>query len=146
MDTIAMLLPMLASVLGVLSILKGVGLVKLRAEKQDDDLSVKLEALIEEANAENEKQAELIARIKKDIAEIRSDISAHETSGKQGGFVVKDFLVYVVPGLVALVLVGLYAYLRMANAEDPSYTTPEDLNSLMTVVVGYLFGAGAASV
>ena len=63
----------------------------------------------------------------------------------QSGKIEKAVITYIVPAIAALALVGLYIYLWVTHGSDPNYSTPEALNSTMSVVVGYLFGATAAS-
>lgn len=138
---IDVLIAVLAAAGGVFGILTGIS-----KSKRDSSLNVlkteignkqfELEEVLSKEEIENfVKKIEHLDAIKKETKHVN----------KQRGSTTKNFLVYIVPGVVALALVGLYVYLRMTNGDDPEYVVPEDLSSLMTVIVGYLFGAGAAS-
>jgi hypothetical protein len=60
------------------------------------------------------------------------------------GLVIIDFLICIVPGVIALLFAGTYLYLLMANRQDPNYETPKELSSAMTTIIGYLFGMGVS--
>ncbi|MEZ5491906.1 MAG: hypothetical protein R3F50_16575 [Gammaproteobacteria bacterium] len=66
-------------------------------------------------------------------------------NNKQAGYAAKEIFIYIVPGAIALMLVFLFTYLVVTNSENPDYSIPEVLTNLLTMIVGYFFGAAAAS-
>lgn len=139
---IEIVLSVVTAIAGIVGIISGIR--KTKEEDSLDHISIDLEEhkkLLSKEFSDEE--------IKSFITRMRSiDTSESESIKKnsEAGSATKNFLVYIVPGIVALGLVGLYIYLRATNADNANYIMPEDLSTTMTVLVGYLFGAGAASV
>ena len=141
--SIELLLPIATAVAGTLGIFMGYKNAKQGFEEIKSDIK-KLSSKIRESKDSggdniDEKEIEEL------ISELRELEKQNQLKSKEAGFASKVFLVYIVPGVTALVLVALYCYMQVVNIDDPTYTIPENLSSLMTVIVGYLFGAGAAS-
>ena len=139
---IEIVLSVMTAVAGIVGIISGI-----RKTKEEDSLnhiSIDLEEHKKLLSKEfsDEEINSLITRIKS----ISTSESGNKKKNRETGNATKNFLVYIVPGVVALGLVGLYIYLRASNADNANYVMPEDLSTTMTVLVGYLFGAGAASV
>ncbi|MFG0381992.1 hypothetical protein ACF8C6_13705 [Pseudomonas sp. zbq_18] len=139
------LISILAALSGITSLI--IGFKKTKSESEANEYKVLLSEL--EKNEEQLKEAlseeefeKIIATINKIDTKNLNEV-AHN---KQSGSATKNFLVYIVPGILALGLAGLYIYLRFSHAGNPDYVLPEDLSTLMTIIVGYLFGASAASV
>jgi hypothetical protein len=66
-------------------------------------------------------------------------------ASKESGSVALDVLLLVIPGLIALLLVGVFVYLLVANQSNPDYTAPKELSVAMTTIIGYYFGIGAST-
>lgn len=64
---------------------------------------------------------------------------------KEHGFVISEFFVYFVPGIIALLFVGTFVYLVVQNQGNPNYSTPKELGTAMTMIIGYFFGVGVSS-
>ncbi|MGB4075234.1 hypothetical protein [Pseudomonas sp.] len=139
------IISILAALSGITSLI--IGIKKTKSETESNSYKhliselEKNEVQLKEALSEEE-----FNKIISTLSEIETSENKINLHNKQSGSITKNFLVYIVPGIVALGLVGLYIFLRFSNASNPEYVLPEDLSTLMTVVVGYLFGAGAASV
>ncbi|WP_286694673.1 hypothetical protein [Spongiibacter sp. UBA1325] len=144
------ILPLLGTLLSLVSLY--LGTKNLSAEKQIkeiDDIRQKLadhESKIRKHMSEEEaaKFINKFDELKAKLYEIEK-IENKENRRKESGKVEKAVITYIVPAMAALGLVGLYIYLWIIHGDDPNYSTPEALNSIMSVVVGYLFGATAAS-
>lgn len=115
----------LSAITGVLSIV-----TSFRARSSKEKLA-ELEREIEE---NKESLSESITE--EEIDEFKKKV--HDLQSKQSGFVDKSFLIYFVPGLIALALVGLYIYLIATN--DSAYVAPESLTTLLKLILGFLFG------
>jgi hypothetical protein len=140
------IIPVLTAVAGVFGIITGIRKTKSTSSLSQlkieiDDSRPELEKVLSKEEIES-----FVSKIESVEVQQKAQQKVQVASHKQGGGATKNFLVYIVPGVVALALVGLYIYLHATNAGNSAYKTPEDLSSLMTVVIGYLFGAGAASV
>ena len=61
------------------------------------------------------------------------------------GFILSDLFLYFVPGVIALLFAGTFVYLLISNQATPEYTTPKELSSAMTMIIGYFFGVGVSS-
>lgn len=85
---------------------------------------------------------------REDIDSVIKEIKKQSLSAKffkEKGSSTKNFLVYIVPGVVALAVTGVYLYLIAMNQNNPDYIAPGQLTNTMTVLLGYLFGAGAGA-
>ncbi|MBK1853224.1 hypothetical protein FE845_17900 [Marinobacter sp. 1-4A] len=141
---IEFILPLMTAIAGILGIISGIRKTKSEREDSIEHLRLEIEENMEELEKvlSKDELEDLVLRVRS----IEKNKVTDTPLRKEHGNVTKNFLVYIVPGMIALGLVGLYIFLRASNAGDTEYSTPEDLNNLMTIVVGYLFGAGAASV
>ena len=106
-----------------------------------------LEEFIKTLKKTSELKAKLDSYI--NTSELKSKVNSFDNtssvSKKESGKIDKAVITYIVPAIAALALVGLYIFLWVTHGDNPDYSTPEALNSIMSVVVGYLFGATAAS-
>ena len=55
---------------------------------------------------------------------------------------VKSIFMYLIPGVIAILLSLLYVWLYYTNSADPAYSSPKELSSMMSAIVGYFFGVG----
>jgi hypothetical protein len=67
------------------------------------------------------------------------------TKSPEAGFVLAEVLLFLVPGIIALLFAGAFVYLSIANQTVPNYTTPKELTAAMTTIIGYYFGVGAST-
>ncbi len=74
------------------------------------------------------------------------NMKPHKEHRKEHGFVISDFFLYFVPGIIALLFAGTFVYLVVQNQENPNYSAPKELGSAMTMIIGYFFGMGVSSV
>ena len=104
------------------------------------------------ARSRKEKLAELEREIEENKDSLKDSIpeseiddfkqKVHDVRSKQSGFVDQNFLIYFVPGLIALALVSLYIYLIATNGS--AYVAPESLTTLLKLILGFLFGTLAS--
>lgn len=145
MDTELLLiaiLPALTAISAVLGIFAGI-----RKQKIDKKMSsLKADIIDNSVELKASLGEEKYKILKLLLQDVDDDTEVTDKAKRKSGHITKYFLIYIVPGVVALALVGLYIYLRATNAANPDFIMPDDLTSTMTVVMGYLFGAGAASV
>lgn len=80
----------------------------------------------------------------KEIEEFKQKVHNAHINKSEGGFVEKNFLLYFVPGCIALALFALYIFLIATN--DSSYVAPESLTSFLKIITGFLFGALATKI
>jgi len=143
------ILPTLTVIFSIISIVLGRRNI---ARKENDNIErmeslekelLENKSMLKEKMTEEEFQEffDKVEATKKSVYSVRKT----KQSNKQSGKIDKAVITYIVPAIAALALVGLYIYLWVTHGENPNYTTPEALNSTMSVVVGYLFGATAAS-
>ena len=65
-------------------------------------------------------------------------------TSKETGNVLAEALLLIIPGVIALMLAGTFIYLLIVNQATPNYSTPKELGSAMTTIIGYYFGLGAS--
>jgi len=113
-----------------------------------------------------EKKSEFTIETDGQKIEIPSDLSAEElrklleiikespkgtkkkeqsATSSESGFVTTEFLLFVVPGVIALLFAGTFIYLLVANQNTPNYATPKELSAALTTILGYYFGVGAST-
>jgi len=63
----------------------------------------------------------------------------------EAGLVSNDFLVYIVPAIIAILFAVTFLYLIIANQGKTDYSVPNELTSAMTTIIGYFFGIGVAN-
>ena len=63
----------------------------------------------------------------------------------EAGLVYNEFLVYIVPAIIAVLFAVTFLYLIIANQGKPDYSVPKELSSAMTTIIGYFFGIGVAN-
>jgi hypothetical protein len=63
----------------------------------------------------------------------------------ESGAVVLDLLLLVIPGIIALLFAGTFIYLLLQHQGNPEYSTPQELQSALTTIIGYYFGLGAST-
>jgi len=63
----------------------------------------------------------------------------------EGGFVLAEVLLFLVPGIIAVLFAAAFVYLAIANQNVPNYATPKELTAAMTTIIGYYFGVGASA-
>lgn len=144
------LLPLLGTVLSVVGLY--IGIKKHDLNTRLDEVERELEDIHNNLlSSENKKylSESQIVEINKDYNNFRKHIenfkkAKSQLSNKQSGKIDKAVLTFVIPSIAALSLVGLYIYLWVLHGDNPDYSTPEALNSVMSMVVGYLFGATTA--
>lgn len=64
---------------------------------------------------------------------------------QEQGYITSEFLVYVVPGVIALLFAIAFVYLLVHNDGTAGYSVPKELTTAMTTIVGYYFGIGASA-
>jgi len=63
----------------------------------------------------------------------------------EAGLASNDFLVYIVPAIIAILFAVTFLYLIIANQGKTDYSVPNELTSAMTTIIGYFFGIGVAN-
>ena len=63
----------------------------------------------------------------------------------EAGLASNEFLVYIVPAIIAILFAVTYLYLIIAHQGETNYSVPKELTSLMTTIIGYFFGMGVAN-
>jgi hypothetical protein len=104
---------------------------------QSEDERINIPANISKEDLE--KLREKLKEIEIGEIELKKDVS------KNSGLIKIDFLILVVPGIIALLFAGTFIYLIVSHQDTPNYTTPKELGAAMTTIIGYYFGIGASA-
>lgn len=83
---------------------------------------------------------------KKDMEIIDDYYTKEKEKEKENGYVVRDFLIYVIPGIIAVLFSGTYVYLIISNQHVQNYKAPEELADTLKAILGYFAGLTASSV
>ena len=70
---------------------------------------------------------------------------SHSNGANEGGFVTSEFLMYFVPGIIAIAFAGTFIYLTINNQGLKDYAIPKELSTAMTTIIGYFFGVGVSN-
>ena len=73
----------------------------------------------------------------REAAHAQIDYLTQEVAKLRKQQIAQDFLFYLVPGVIALILFGTFGWNSIA---DSNYTPPDTMASAMLVVIGYFFG------
>jgi len=81
-----------------------------------------------------------IDKIIQDYHEGKLDEEISKMKQKEAGFASVDFLLYVVPAIIALTFTFTLVYLLIVNQANPQYQSPDVLKSGLSTIIGYYFG------
>ena len=110
-------------------------MMKILDESDEEILEMELKRLAEH----NE-------RIKRDMQERSQQQHDGPSDHSKKGFLYVEVLVYVIPAMISLCLVGTFIYLIINNQSTPDYKCPEELRSGLSTVLGFYFGMGASKI
>lgn len=142
---IEVVLTMITAIVGISGVLKTI--IDLFIKKKRDISKITIQG-------KNGDKIEIPADIPvKDIEKLLRKVSAididdilkYDKTKNEEGFVISEFFLYFVPGVIALLFAGTFIYLIVSHQQDPNYTTPKELSSAMTMIIGYFFGIGVSS-
>ena len=142
---IDIVLAITSSVIGITGIVKAVSeFLQSKKGKSSIKISIsegnRIEIPGNTSPEEIEKLIEKLQQIDNIEVELKKDALNNEK-----GFILSEVFLYLVPGIIALLFSGTFIYLIVNHQDKPNYTTPKELSSAMTMIIGYFFGVGAAA-
>lgn len=135
-----------AALLGILSLFKGIFSYK---NKEDKTILMKLKdgtILKIPSDISNKDFEKLIPKLRdvETIDNIKTKLKKNENLN-EAGFISSEFFLFFVPGIIALLFAGTFVYLIIVKRDIPNYSTPKELGSAMTTIIGYFFGVGVTT-
>jgi hypothetical protein len=137
------------AILGLSSVLKSIFNLKgKRKAKGSISINFKDGHRIEvPSDIPHEDLEKLINRLKetesKDLG--ASIVGVKQKEKNEGGFVTSEFLMYFVPGVIAIAFAGTFIYLIISHQDTAGYNIPKELSSAMATIIGYFFGVGVSN-
>ena len=146
---IEIVLASVTAVAGIASVLKGI-LGFLRKREKLPSIRIKTESGHQfevPSDISHEDLSKLINKLtesdKKDLG--ASIVGVKKDEKNEGGFVTSEFLMYFVPGIIAIAFAGTFIYLLIAHQDVDGYSIPKELSSSMATILGYFFGVGVSN-